>query len=422
MTPADQPPAEEEPNWEDLALKAGKAFTPNTPIDEKALFAGRDSQIRRVVDAINQKGQHAILFGERGVGKTSLANVLEQYLPTAGESEATVITAPRVNCDSGDSFATVWHKLFEQIELSRTSTGIGFGVEVQKPSFSPLEFLGDNPPTTDSVRRALTVMANDSIPIMIVDEFDRLKSTPRRAFADLIKSLSDHAVGATVVLVGVADSVDGLIEDHESIARALVQILMPRMDRKEIRQILKKGFKSLGMVIDTDALEYVVELSQGLPHYAHLLGKHTARAALDDKSLHMSMQHVSEAINKATQDAQHSIRTAHHTAIVSLHKGNLFADVLLACALAEPNDMGYFAAQDVREPMRRITGKKYNIPAFAQHLTEFADPKRGKVLERKGEKRSYRYRFRDPLMQPFVIMQGVVDGKLPPDFFESKGA
>jgi len=69
-------------SWFDLSLQAGLVFTPNTPIDQRALFAGRGDQIRRIIDAVNQAGQHAILFGERGVGKTSLANVISQFQVT----------------------------------------------------------------------------------------------------------------------------------------------------------------------------------------------------------------------------------------------------------------------------------------------------------------------------------------------------
>ena len=47
------------------------------------------------MDAANQAGQHAIIYGERGVGKTSLANVISHFLqPFTSE---TIISA-RVNC------------------------------------------------------------------------------------------------------------------------------------------------------------------------------------------------------------------------------------------------------------------------------------------------------------------------------------
>ena len=93
-------------------------------------------------------------------------------------------------------------------------------------------------------------------------------------------------------------------------------------------------------------------------------------------------------------------------------KENLFADVLLACALAETNELGFFPAQAVRAPMCKITGKDYDIPSFAQHLNEFSDTKRGPVLQKQGETRRYVYRFVNPLMQPYVIMQGVVNGRV----------
>jgi len=401
--------------WQDLALRASLAFTPNTPIDERALFAGRDAQMRRIVDAINQTGQHAILFGERGVGKTSLANVLSQFLPFWGQKGAPVI-APRVNCDSGDSFKSIWHKIFDKIALTHAHQPPGFDRPQETSVISPADLLGDDKATPDSVRRVLTIMSTNAATIVIVDEFDRLKQQPRHAFADLIKNLSDHAVPATVVVVGVADSVGELIREHQSIARALVQIQMPRMGPDEIEQIIDKGTIALGMTIDVHARERITRLAKGLPHYAHLIGLHAARAALDNRSLGITLDAINAAIGRAIQDAQHSIHAAYHAATRSPRKDNLFSDVLLACALAEVDELGFFAAPDVRRPMREITGKNYDIPSYAKHLKEFSNEKRGYILQKVGQERRYRYRFCDPLMQPFVIMQGMVHDKLPGGF------
>jgi Cdc6-like AAA superfamily ATPase len=386
-----------------LSIEAGRVFTPAAPIDDKALFAGRTKLVRQVLDAVSQKGQHAILFGDRGVGKTSLANVLASFVPEGG-----YVTTCRINCDKGDSFNSVWLKAFEDIQEGELTKVGGFGG-------------GSNPPRVDAsadvispdvVRRQLEKWARNSHPILIIDEFDRLEENYRAIFADTIKTLSDHAVGATVVLVGVGDSVDQLIAEHQSIQRALVQVRMPRMSRDEIKEIIDNGLARLGMTIEPAALERIAMLSQGLPHYAHLLGRHASRTALDANSLRVGIDVLDEAVKIALDAAHQSVRSAWHKATVSARKDNLFADVLLSCALARTDDMGAFAAQDVRAPLRALTGKLYEIPNFAQHLSEFSDTKRGNILKKIGESRRFRYRFTDPLMPPFVIMKGFAEGKV----------
>lgn len=400
--------------WSARALEAGRVFTPTSPIDEKSLFAGRTEQVRQIIDVVNQKGQHAMLFGERGVGKTSLANVLSSFL-SGGSS---VVLAPRVNCDTTDDFDAVWRKVFSEVRYTMTKGQLGFHRPKHTIRATLLDSVPDGPITPDTVKNTLQELSDEALPILIVDEFDRLAAAPRRAFADTVKMLSDHAVNATVVLVGVADAVEKLIEEHASVERALVQIPLPRMSAQEIQDILTKGVERLGMTIASSALSRTTKLSQGLPHYAHLLALHACRSALDDRRDGIVAEDVSKAIKKAIQQTQQSIRSAYDVAVRSAKKDNLFATVLLACAMATPNEFGYFAAQDVREPMRQITGKKYEIPSFAKHLNGFCEDIRGPVLDKDGAERLFRYRFIDPLLQPFVIMKGIDEARISATAFD----
>jgi hypothetical protein len=52
-------------DWTALANYAAQVFSPGAPIDESDLFAGRVEQLRDLINAVNQRGQHAIIFGER---------------------------------------------------------------------------------------------------------------------------------------------------------------------------------------------------------------------------------------------------------------------------------------------------------------------------------------------------------------------
>ena len=49
------------------------------------------------------------------------------------------------------------------------------------------------------------------------------------------------------------------------------------------------------------------------------------------------------------------------------------------------------------------------IANFQNHLKKFSSEERGRILLRRGKERAYKFRFRDPMMQPYVIMKGVED-------------
>jgi Holliday junction resolvasome RuvABC ATP-dependent DNA helicase subunit len=377
-----------------------------------------------------QDGQHVIIFGERGVGKTSLANVLSKQLElTEEEKNLGPIISPIVNCDTNDTFSSVWKKALDLIELSKSYQPIGFGVNKHKDSFCATKLLkaeyhhdNGNPKEIDpnAVMTVLAKLAKQCVPILIIDEFDRLEPGARKAFADLIKMVSDHSIPATIVLVGVADTVEGLLADHESISRNLVQVRMPRMTVPEIREILIRGTRKLTLLMDESVVRRIAAISQGLPYYAHLLALHATREALKKSSTVVTDSHLRDASRRATDANLQTLEVEYHNAIRSPQQGNLFGDVLLACAMAKADELGYFMAADVRTPLAKIAGRLIAIPTFAQHLREFSG-KRGKILTVTGESRRLTYHFRNPLMQPFVLMQGEATGRLPADFAAEEG-
>src|SRR4051812_48461788 len=88
-------------------------FTPGAPVNRYALFGGRMEQVLDVLNTVGQRGQHVMLYGERGVGKTSLANVLAEIF--AGKSEA-ALRSVGVNCQTNDTYASVWSNVFRELE------------------------------------------------------------------------------------------------------------------------------------------------------------------------------------------------------------------------------------------------------------------------------------------------------------------
>ncbi len=398
----------DEQEREQRARQAGRIFTPAVPVSEAELFAGRMAQIQRVVDVINQRGQHAVIFGERGVGKTSLANILASRLAAPGIE----VVAPRVNCDSTDDFGAVWRKVLSQMEVIKTTPVAGFRSEPLRETLTASSALGDAV-TPDDVRRLLAALGESQLLVVILDEFDRLtNAAARRAMADTVKALADHDVPVTLVVVGVADTVEELIAQHASIERAIVQVPMRRMSPAELEGILTKGAARLEMEVAPPARRQIALLSQGLPHYTHLLGLHAVRVALAAGSSTVTPGHVRDAVARAVGDAEQSLRSDVRRALAGSERGQLYGHVLLASALAEADAFGYFAPADVRRASCRVLHQARETRRFSKHLDELCQPGRGGILARSGEPRRHRYRFARPLMQPLIIMKALVDGRI----------
>ncbi|CAN5850457.1 hypothetical protein BH11PLA1_BH11PLA1_11910 [soil metagenome] len=393
-----------------LGLVAGTAFSPGAPVRHADVFAGRKAQIRRVIDAISQHGKSVLIYGERGVGKTSLANVIDEIYLSIAKARVFV---PHIACDSEDTFHQIWTKVIAEKDRTHSTA------RLPENASAAIDAIVDSAAgaiTPHHVKLIADEVTRTHLMIPIIDEFDRIKDPYAIAlFTDTVKYLSDHTQNTTLIIVGVGDTIDDLIKEHQSVERALEQVLMPRMSAQESREILTQGEAATRVRFSENAARLIVSLAQGLPHYTHVLGLNSTRVAIDAASWTVRDEHVEEATTAAIEGSLQSLKRAHHTATTSPRADNLFRQVLLACALARTDDLGYFAAADVRDPLTRIMGKPYDIPNYSQHLKLFCEPERGAMLQRTGPKNRTRFRFSNPLIQPFIVMMGLRDGNITKD-------
>ena len=87
------------------ALAIARTFTPNMPVTDRELFAGRREILVRVLIAASQR-QHAAIYGRPGVGKQSLANMVA---PALGEQQRIVVHhgRPAAPLEAGDATLVV---------------------------------------------------------------------------------------------------------------------------------------------------------------------------------------------------------------------------------------------------------------------------------------------------------------------------
>lgn len=390
--------------WHQLELEVGRLFTaaPLVPTrsaghaPEAELYAGRAAEIRRMMEAVRDSAKHIVLYGERGIGKTSISNTFWAHQDTV---HPPVITA-RVQAYPTDDFEALWRRSLEELSVA----GQQFKYEIS----ADYDVI-----TPDVIRRELQHLRRHLPIILVIDEFDMLKSKEARELtANLLKSLHDHGVNVTVLLIGVAEDIGELVANHQSLRRVLLGIRLERMNAAELNEILDKRLRLTPLTITGDVRSAIVALSCGLPYYVQILGRFSTQNAIKNHRTQIVIEDVEAAMQRFVAESGQSFSDDYYRAVESKQARNIFRDVILACALARADGAGFFSTSDIIEAISLLKPDRLYKPAHVQpHLAQFITDKRGNVLIRRGIESRHRYRFSDATMQPYVIMKAITDGE-----------
>ncbi len=375
-----------------------RVFSPMAPIKSQDLFFGRSLQLDSVCDAINEQGQHAILYGERGVGKTSLGNIMATHL--------THVYPVKVTCARDDDFRSLWYRALTNVPMATTTDGIGFN-STQKTEYSTLADSLTNyeelmPAHIEHILKP--VLANRML--FVFDEFDNIsKNSTREQFADLIKSLSDNCDNITIVIIGISDNVVNLIGNHQSLERCLKQIKMPRMNSEELGGIIDNGLNALNLKITNDVRKKVIDFSMGFPHYTHLLCKYGCKVAINDEKPNYSASHFKEATKLAIENVQEQIKDGYRKATFSSAQESQWEQVLFACAKSEADEYNCFTIKEISNQFSELSGKPLVKVNITHNLGKLCQSDRGEILEKITVDGSVKYRFSNPLSKAYVNLK-----------------
>jgi Cdc6-like AAA superfamily ATPase len=342
--------------------------------------------------ALLQRGLHIGMYGERGVGKTSMAKVLPDLIRDLNLAN---VYATRVDCSTLETFASIWRIVFRDLGIDSP--------EVDRHDFGPQDVRF----RLERDKRKL---------LIVIDELDRMEGdgsgaddsdVARTLLADTLKTLSNSTADATIMLVGVADTFNLLLGDHLSIVRSIVQVHMPRMSDEEASQIIDTGYARTDLQIEPGAKNRVLELAEGLPHFVHLIALHAGELTVQNDDHVVTKDFVNRSLLIALE--KHDLVSEYDSATKSPQKANLYEKVLLACAYASRDPLGYFRPNDVVAPLSIILGRPVEHATFQQHLHELSG-KRAQTLKRDGSARKYRFRFQNPLLQAFTKIRAISTG------------
>lgn len=94
----------------DFGTLLSKVLSPSRPLQSEEFLRGREEQLAGIKQALYQRGRHVLIYGFRGVGKSSLAQ-------TAAFSLSEGIDPIILGCDEQSSFRSVIKDVFDEVTM-----------------------------------------------------------------------------------------------------------------------------------------------------------------------------------------------------------------------------------------------------------------------------------------------------------------
>lgn len=391
--------------------KVREVFTPHQPINKIDLLFGREKEVQKLIENVNTPGQHVLLFGDRGVGKSSLANVAQFILLGNGHRQGFM-----KRCDSEDTFETIvqgpLRAVGADLQLERVTQGrrrsrdmgVEKGVVLRFGRASEIveTFKASGTLSPSVVAEALQALNG----LLVVDEADAIaNSKDKRKIAELIKHLSDNGSGFKIMVVGIAGTGDELTAAHPSVERCLKETHLSRMSSGELSQIITNGAAKLELKFTRGASGAIVRLSSGYPYFTHLLSLKCAEEAIAGGYKEIGVEDLEYALQAAVEEAEGALKRRYDNAIRSSNT-DMYRIILMAAASV---GQGEFAAQGLREAISAITGEVISQGTLNNYFKRLVSTD-GTTLLRRVDKGFYR--FEDPRMLSFVrIANAMLDAK-----------
>ena len=286
-----------------LALKGDSPFYPGHPVPVE-YFVGREREVKRMTRALSQVGsgkpRAVFVSGSYGIGKSSLAKLIG----TLGERNHglvylhVLLGTARHTEDIGEKLveALVNKPSLEPGLMKKVREGLGqyiAKVSVLGVTIDFARLRADSPTITRGALRLLDGVVSRGRDddargiVLVLDEINGLAAQP--AFAHFLKelvdgnALRDQPLPLLLIVCGTEERYSEIVACHEPVARIFQIAQLDALSAEESRMFFRSAFVRVGLALDPDAEQMLVEYSGGLPKVMHILGDKAFWLAADSQ-------------------------------------------------------------------------------------------------------------------------------------------
>lgn len=401
-------------------LTPEEVFTPRT-IVTRDMFERRNEPDMdgnpgvqdRLVDALRDRGGQVLIYGDTGVGKSSLIKY------AAEDEKLTMVT---VECTEETDYAGIIDSIVQQLldvrEIKYTKNH-SYSAEVSAEGSIPwfhrvsgkIKGIKGKSSEYEVVQKpaldvAMELMSKTGASLLVLDNFQNIISeSTRNLVSQLLERLSDRASGNSgrpdikCVVIGIADDANSVLGASRSYLRRTAQIGVPRMPDEEIRALLTRGFGLLNITVPNKIMDDFVFYSDGFPYFAHIIGLNVSRIALRSNTFNVGENELKSALTEAARSVSASYQSRIQLALEN--GGRVKPRTQIINLLAEDSKR-IWSGNEVQQLWLDNVGHRDDFSSIHVALGQLISEKHGQILKRTGKQKSYRYQFTDPHIRPFI--------------------
>jgi hypothetical protein len=298
-------------------------LSPTTPIRSPESLKGREKILEEIRRSFVQPGRHVFIHGDRGVGKTSLA----QTAPIQHQSsDGSPIF---IGCDNASTFYAVARNVSQKLastdptvsKVSRSGkVGAGWKGLISAEATQTVE--RGAVPDFKSIDEAVSMIGyladkHSDQPVIVIDEFERIKDdSERMLFADFIKQVGDQSVPIKLIFCGIGSSLSDLLDAHHSCYRYLTAVPLDRLGPHPCLEIILSAATALNIGVEDTSAYRIARISDGFPHYVHLLTEKLLWSAFTDREeiSITTVPHYTGAVRAAVIDIEPHLKAMYEKA------------------------------------------------------------------------------------------------------------
>lgn len=403
---------------DEFGTKLGGVLSASRPIHSIEHLKGRDKELDTIKKSLFAQGRHIFIFGDRGVGKSSLGQTAAYQYQSADASPIFVSGSPN------DTFNTVIANIVSQairrprtenvkatkslmLEIGGIKIGEGYettGIDIS----SAIRSIGDAVEVLGQIAEK-----HSEKPVVVVDEFDAIGSAEERnMFAALLKQMGDRSINLKFIFTGIAKTLDDLLGAHQSAYRQLETVELPRLDWEARREVVVEAASEFGIEVDDNVNWRIAMISDGYPYYIHSIMERILWAAFatDEIVTKIDWSLFSLGLADAIQSITAELKRPYEKAV--LHRDAEFEDIVWSTADHEDlirsldaMHQSYLSIVQKRRDGRSPIDRK----RYADLLRKLKEASYGSVMIQEQGRPGW-YSYREKMLRGYVRMQAQANG------------